>query len=779
MRSSSQPDSPLSSAPSQPRPSSKPLRHYLPHALIAAVLIAAAWILLGGLGEAGLWTPGELAILDRSLAALGEPRSNLERSPWLPDQLRTWAYAWTGRRDFGLRLPGALAGLGLVALTIATAWRLGWSLAWVAMAGCFALASPLLLASARTALGNPTGELWVSAAVVALLGAGDRSTPSRVARIGLGVIGAASLAAAVASLGIMLGGCLPLTLIALAEVAREPEHGELQLPRAATIAAWIAAALAGFVGLWLARGQADGYIPLLGAAKDLSLLEEPTRRGFTDTLEAFGYQLFPFTGLVVVGLLGPGRARWPALWLGVALVFTSLWSLRYGPTPAPVIVPAALLATSACQTLMDPDEPIAARRLVLTCAVLGALILGKDASRVPERIAAPLFELPLVEFPSQGVIASFEPSVTLPRMAKRFAGLLLLVHILAPPSADQRRWRARRETPWWLRQWAVIAAIFDRLLTGANEDSGLTRVRRHAPIVLVMLILAHQSWAYGRVLLGELDRQMSLAEPLRRFDGWVADGTVPDPQLGVHRIRDAGLGHYLPGPRQVFLATRVDLDAWLAASEPRVALIQRQDLPPAATAARTRDRPFHVLDAAHHQVLLVANFLPTGVADQNPLAGIVVPEPLAPELAHPTSVVWDPYVELIAWEIVGPLHRGSHATMHMLFRVQRPLPAGTQLYARLQRGKTSRVTAEPRDLTGGALPPNYWREGDLIHHQHPIEVPWLEVLPGEHELIVGLRRSEKTNLKITKPEQDTGEYGVTLRGKSHEFAVIGTTELAW
>ena len=58
-------------------------------------------------------------------------------------------------------------------------------------------------------------------------------------------------------------------------------------------------------------------------------------------------------------------------------------------------------------------------------------------------------------------------------------------------------------------------------------------------------------------------------------------------------------------------------------------------------------------------------------------------------------------------------------------------------------------------------------------------VPWLEVLPGEHELIVGLRRSEKSNLKITTPEQGTGEFGVTVRGKSHEFAVIGTAELAW
>ncbi len=754
------------------------VRRFVPHVVLGAVLLGATLILLVGLGRTGLWTTGELPILDRTLASLGEPRSNLERSPWLPDQLRTWAYVATGRSDFGLRLPGALAGLGLVVLTMATAWRLGWSLAWTALAGCFALASPLLLSSARTALGNPIGELWVSATAFALIGAGDRNMPSRTAKIGLTIIGAGCLAAAVASLGIVLGGCLPLTLVALAEVAREPEHGELEIPRGVAIAAWIGAAVTGFIGLWLVHDQGEGYIPLLGAAKDLALVDDPTARGFTDTLEEFGYQFFPFTGLIVIGLLGPGRARWPALWLGVALVLTSLWSLRYGSTPAPVTIPAALLATAACQKLLDPHEPIAARRLILAVAILAALVLGKDAGRIPQRIASPLLEIPELEFPKPGVVPSFEPGVMLPRMAKRFAAVLLLVHLIALPSHDQLRWRARRETPWWLRQWAVIAPVFDRLLTGAHQESGLRRVRVFAPLVLVFAVLAGQGWGYGRVMLSELNRQMSIAGPLRRFAAAVEAGTVRDPELGLHRIRDAGLRYYGPGiEHEVFLSSRADLDHWLAATQARTALIRRSDLPPAFTAARMQKRPLYVLDAAHHEYLLVANDLPDGIEDQNPLLGIAFAEP--PKLANPTLVAWDPYVELIAWEIEGPLHRGSHATLHMVFRVKRPLPAGTQLYARLQKGKTSRVAAEPHDLTGGALPPNYWRAGDFILHSHEFEVPWLEVLPGEHELIVGLRRSEQSNLKITKPEEKTGEYGVTVRGKSHEFAVIGTAELAW
>src|SRR5690606_30770011 len=141
----------------------------------ALVVVAVAIVLLlPGLGEAGLWTRGELPLLDRTLAALGEPRSNLLRSPWLPDQLRTWAYAASGHSDWGLRLRGALAALGLVGLTMVIALRLGWSVVWTTLAGCFALAFPLLLVSGRTALGNPIGELWLAGAVVALICAGDR-----------------------------------------------------------------------------------------------------------------------------------------------------------------------------------------------------------------------------------------------------------------------------------------------------------------------------------------------------------------------------------------------------------------------------------------------------------------------------------------------------------------------------------------------------------------------------------------------------------------------------
>jgi hypothetical protein len=744
--------------------------------LMIAVALA---MLLPSLGATGLWTLGELPVLDRTLAALGEPRSNLERSPWLPDQLRTVAYAATGRHDWSLRLPGALACAGLVGLSSMFARRLGWSSVWVALTGCFALAFPLLLASARTVLGNPTGELWITASALSLVSAADRSLKiGRISRVALAGVGAACWAAAVASMGIVLGGCLPLVLVAIADVAREPDHGGIDLPRSVVLLAWAGAAVAGFGGLWLGWSQGEGYIPLLGAAKDLKLIEDPTSRPFTDTLESLGYQLFPCTGLVVLGLLGPGRARWAALWFGVALVMTSIWALSYGPTPTPVTIPAALLATAATKRMLDPSEPITARRMILVCAVLGALVLGKDAGRTPARIASPLLELALLEFPALGVAPGFDVHEALPSMAKRFAALLLLAHLFAPPSDDQQRLRERLPKPWWLRRATALAPIFDRLLTRVDGRSGLSRVQIMAPLALVFAALAMLSWGYGHTMLTKVGRQMSIAGPLQRFADAVERGEIPDSRLSLHRIRDAGLDYYGPGSEhEVFLANRSDLDVWLSAPEPHTALIRRTDLPAAFSSARVGKRPLYVLDAEHHQVLLVSNFLPEGHEDQNPLLGIVYDEPIS--LANETLVSWDPFVDLIAWEIEGQLHRGSSATLHMVFRVNRPLPAGTKMYARLQKGKVSRVAAEPHDLTGGVFPPNFWREGDYVHHRFEFEVPWLEVLPGEHELIVGLRRSETANVKITAPVGGESAFGVSIRGSKAEFATIGLVELAW
>lgn len=787
------------------------------------VLLIAVVVLLPGLGAAGLWSEGEIAVLDRSLAALGEPRSDMVRSPWLPDQLRTWSFAALGRSDLGLRLPGALAGLGLVGLSVLAGRRLGWSPVWAGVAGLFALATPLLLSGARTVLGNPTGELWSSAAVLACLAAVRGEELSGARRWIVLVLGVACLGASIASLGIVLGGALPLVVIGLGcSAVVRGEHGDTDaserspLDQGLRAAVWVGAVACAGVGIRLVVGQGEGYIPLLAAAKDLELVEDPTRRVFSAGLEDFGYGLFPFTGLVVAGLFAPGKARVAALWLGAAVVAISVWSLIYGETPAPVVVPAALLATAALRRLVDAEASLGGRRLILTLAVLGALILAKDAGRTPAQVASPLFFLGEGRFPG----AHLGLDETLPSLAMRFAALLILAYALSPAGRGREALGSALPTDPERRSiWERLAARVEEFMSGVRErarargvaalggdEQAFAQRQQTLATAVVALALTAEAFAFGRGVLDELGGQLSVAGPLASWSRSVEAGA--DSRLAMYRIRDPGVARYGPGPAtELFLSSRAELDIYLSGLEPgmdqtvdlvgkagevaevsreawRSALIRRTDLPSAYTGARLRGHPFHVLDASHHDYVLVANFLPEGAEDQNPLFEVLHQteaeiEAVRAEVDNQTKVAWSPYVELVAWEVGGDLHRGGTMVLDLVFEVQRPLPAGTKLYARLQKGKSSRVGAMPRELTGGTMPPNYWRKGDLIHHHEELEIPWLEVLPGTHELIVGLRRSEKKNLGISTPEGDTGEFGVMIKGKKREFAVIGTVELDW
>jgi hypothetical protein len=105
--------------------------------------------------------------------------------------------------------------------------------------------------------------------------------------------------------------------------------------------------------------------------------------------------------------------------------------------------------------------------------------------------------------------------------------------------------------------------------------------------------------------------------------------------------------------------------------------------------------------------------------------------------------------------------------------VLRPLPAGAQIYVRLQGGKLSRIGAGPEDFAGGLYPTNHWRPGDFILHRHKLKVPLLEVVSGTHELMVGVRRTAKKNLTIVEPSEERGAYGVTVKDKKREFAALG------
>jgi len=725
-------------------------------ALAGIATTLAAILLIAGFHDHGLWSTGEIAVLQRAQADLGAALTGLERAPPLPDLLRTRVLALTDD-PAAIRLPGALAGALLVGLATFLARTLGAAPRFAALAGAFVLAFPLLESQTRLALGNPVGELM--ATLAALLGASALAstlTPRRSLLLALAA--ALTLALAAASAGLLFGVLLPLLALALAwphgpvppDMSLKPSQPvPLDLSPRPAPPRWLAALLAAAILATtltiavLAYHQADGWIPALAAARDLVLSERPYTRPFTATFEQFGDQLFPWLPLLIVGLLHPGRARWPALWLLCGLVLASLWSLRYGPVAVPLTVPAAVVCAAALEHLLHPHTTRATRRLGLLIVVAGCLIHAKDARRTPGHVGAVLVKnLPEHNYPARELRAS------------ELLGRLALLALLA-----------------------VALAALTRRQTGTTR---LARLQAHLPewlpAAIVLAVLAHQALRYGHDLLPRSSELQSLHRPLTRHAAWQAEGVFHSP-LAVHRISDPGVDLYGPPPAErLHVATRDAVISWLKSETPNAALIRTAELAPLFQNSRQLGWPLYVLDNSHRDVALLANTLPPGATDHNPIRQVLFDAP--PALPHETLVRFEDYVEIVAWDWEQPVVRGRETTLQVVLKVLKPMPGGAKITVRLQKDRLSRINPLPHDLAENLYPNQYWRPGDYILHRFTTTVPLLEILPGAHEVIVGLRRGEHQNYKISSPDtvDKPSEHGVLVRG-GHEFAVVGEVQV--
>ena len=683
--------------------------------------VIALGFLLPGLLDHGIGADGEAMVHARADALRGAAHAGLVRAPWLPDWLRSAALAGLGRPE-AIRAPGAVAAALLVGLTAGIGrWR-GLGPGMALCAGGFALAFPLTQGQGRTALGDPVGEALGALAALAAAAAMRRGGAAAAGlwAAAAGLCGLASMCA-----GIVLGGALPAVAAALA------------LPtgsgRGAT---WTRIGLgAGIAGLGIAAFAlvselGDGYIPVLGAARDLALAERPYSRGLADGLAELGYQVFPWLPLALVGALRPGPLGWPAMWLGAGLTITTIWSMVVGAGAQPLTVPAALCCAAGLRFLADPRASRPLRRLCLGLAVGGVLVLGKDARRTPGAIAAPL---------ATGAGALDAAAIGAEALLPRLGHLALLT--LAAAAIGGRR---RRPIGWLAPATAAGA-------------------------------LAVQAAAIGHGLVPATAAHTSLRRPFDRLAGWQAAGALPE-GLAIARMSEPTLAIYGPPPRaRQVVGTRAEASAWLARPTPAAALIRQGDLAALAAEARAAGRPLFVLDRGHREAALVSNTLPEGAGDQSPLRGIVGDAP--PALTNPTLVQFEEMLEVIGWEIDGALIRGGEATLTVGLRVLRPPPAGAQLYVRLQRGRLSRIGGQPAPLAEGLYPPNLWRAGDFITHRQRIKVPLLEVVSGGHDLVIGVRASPSKNLEIRAPQGARGEYGVEVLDKQRSFAAVGRVQV--
>lgn len=716
---------------------------------VALLAIAVACALcLPGLGAHGLWSLGELEVLDRVRAALGEPLHGLLRTPILPELLRELSARALGPSDLAIRLPGALAVVAIAGVVALEAHRIRNNWRFTTVAVGVALSMPMVLGSARTALGMPVAELCVTLGVVvgaAALRAFDAGTPRRA--IVLGSLAALALSCAVASAGIFLGVTLPLLVLALG-------RGSAGRDDRPALALWLGVVVTASVTLALMRQQTHGYIPLLGASRELRLMDQPQARPFSATLEEVGLAAFPWFGLALVGAFAAGpRLRLAPVWLVVVVLGTSTWSMRYGATPAAVTLPLALCAARGCERLFDPAEPRAGRRLSLLIALLGVLVLSKDAQRVPARVLAPTASLEARDFPES---LSVRDGVEVPvdenlRRLGHGALLLLLAAFAAAP-------RSR-------------SAEDDRPLPGRRRDDGMHRLRSEAPWIMVLAGAGALAGTLHWWVAPRLDAQLSVRPPLDRWAALVDAGDAPA-QLGIHRLDETAVRWY-GGARAgdiETLSSRRDVFQWFDRETPAIALLPERDVPPLFSRQRLRKTPLHVLAREGRGGWLVANFLPEGMEDQNPILDVISDAP--PGTGHPTLVQFHNYVRVVEWDLLGDVRRGGEVELVVTFEVLRPMPSNTQLWGRLKMDRISRINDQPQVLTQGVYPPNNWRRGDFVTHRQTFEIPRFEAFAGPHELLIGLRRNQYDNVKISVPEGARGEFGVVVQGKKREFAKI-------
>jgi len=705
-------------------PGELPVRASFKVGLLA--LVVAGLVIFPGLLATGLWTHLELEAYDQTEAWLGEPVRGVVRSPWLPIWLRAQARLVFESAE-AIRIPGAVASCVTVALAAMLARLRGWSSKQAFLVAGFALSFPILGATGRLAAGTAIGETFAGIGIF-LAWIGWQS--SGIQRWFCAVVATLAIATASLSMGIVLGGVLPLAAVAwmAPKTHKKAQIGLMTL----------AAALAAGAG-YLCFHQGDGYIPVLGAAKDARLLELPTSRNGTSPLTEFGYQFFPWLPLMIVGLMFPGRDRWPAQWLVLGIAIASGWALVYGRIALPLVIPAAMVCAAGFRVLFA-SRSLTARRLGLATAVGGMLILAKDGARTPSLIGDPLGHHGERLYPAQPLGAG-----------ERLAGLSKL-GILGLGAI----WffaRRRREQ------------------TESAETSRLDRLRDRLewlPWTIAAGILGHQAMGVHQQLIAGMGTHASARQPLEAHASWARAGELPA-TLGTSMVDDPSIALY--GPEQLHkLHGRLGTHKWLAGPGPAVALIRRGDLPQLVQQHRAEGWPLFVLDSSHFQLSLVSNRLPTGAREHNPLATIVVDEP--PALAHTTHVRFEDAVEVIGWEIEGPIIRGRPFTIVIALRALDKLPVQTAIYARLQKGRLSRINYLPVPVTDKQYPPNLWRAGDIVVHRQTVVTPTLEIVSGNHDLVIALQPTKTRNFRISEPTERETE-GVTILDSGRHFASVG------
>lgn len=709
-----------------------------------ALLLLAAVVLLAALAPLGLWDP-----LETRVAEQARPLASPERgaaavaAPPLQRWLIHGSLALLGVREVAVRLPGALLGLALLGVLLAVARR-RWGSTVALAAGTALLCSPHFLLQAGLALGNMPLMACQGLLLLFLLEWLEPAPapPAPEERRGLGRGGwlpAAGLAAALATLlaGGLLGLALPASVVVCWWLL------DLRAPRRRSAAlVLLALLLVGGLGAALApRGTL-----LAGLAPDLARLAHPLPEQ-RSTFEHFAYVIafgfFPWSLLLPAGLVvlagqgaGPGHGRQAAerilllLWIGLGYAWAAV-GLRLGGPDSYTALPAAALAVGLLASWQP--APGSGRRLFAVSFVFLLWVLGHGL--VLDRGA----------WLSGLVGASFDYPESLRFTGWFRAGVLcwagLVLALALQPCGWLQRWRGVLE-----RLPAAARSLLGRI--GRLE-------RREAALPGTVLL----GLALAALLAGSLVPRLTHSVSERTvLDAWRRAGS-PEQAIGTYLVPPELSPFYLGSLRR--LASRNEFLALLGSSTPAFAVIPRDRLAEVNDELRNRtQRHLTVLDDRSARLLLVANHLPDGELDRNPIRRVLLDAP--PRPAYPVGVKLEGSLELIGADFSrASVPVGGTVEITTYFRVLRPVHRSWKVFLHIEtvahRIDTGGTDHQPAQ---GVFPTTAWREGDIVKDSFVVKVPFFSPL-GTYTVRTGLFIGDD-RMKVDGPEKQDGKDRILL-----------------
>jgi 4-amino-4-deoxy-L-arabinose transferase-like glycosyltransferase len=703
--------------------------------LLVALTLTGGLLLVPGLGEFGLWNPGEAELATQAIG-----------TPWTAP-LPALGVRLFGMSEASARGPGAMVAL-LTLLAVAWAGgRLFTRRAGFLAAGALA-GFPLFVLQAR----QLTSDLLPCLGMTMALGGMAELARANQMKAGDRGPGAPAIASAVTAVGLAVvtlgGGVLSGTLPLLGSVAAyawpERRDGSSLWRRPSTqgvvaVIAVVAAAML-VLALVVTRHRAGQFSWWLGGVPRAGA-PVTTAEG---ALEILGFGLFPWCGLALFALFALQTPAPPA---------RKSTSVRDDPGSDDHGGVRIADGDGAVKSTSVGGER--AGRALLAGAALG---LGLGTVQLHLVGHATLASLPAVALAlgawlDQRVETSAQAQPLLAFVAMISALLLARDLTLVPEAlvsshlASRIAWPAGVNlAPWVLSTGGVNALGLGLLLGAPPRWPTWTR-----PLGLALALMPPVTLAFGLAhdLVPALSRHLSAKAPLDHFRELAPPGAT----LALYQIPRAETGAFNP-PVTIEARTDQDVISHLRAEGGGFALVPRPQL--AALEARFAEAgvAMAVVDASSSRHLLLAGQLPAGARDQNPLraflwhaprtgvnaAASAHPAPASPpawaDPALPARATWVQAIELVGAEFPARVTRGHALTLTLVFRVRARPPAGQKICVHLELPGQPLFNGDHAPLDGD-FATDHWRPGDVIRDVHTFDVPRVTTAAGRYRLLVG------------------------------------------